>query len=429
MSAIDTVYEYAGYSLAGKLQAVLWGTGLPLIVALAGVAWTVHTVTEKGSIKDLALYTLYLFFAGWLVSSAPQQGVPTPRFAAWLGRAADLVQKRSVTAIHRDFLTAPFEWERIAAMVGAGRITDAPLAERVHRFLESCAKVALAAAPGPPTGNLLRAGQLPYGDSCERTRSDLWSRLERHVKENAFHRELLSTAAARDPAGGPAFRERYLDQLCASTFEAPGSPVSERALLVAALGDYAYATPDVSVGMAERLVGIFFGGTPIHSENQDAILGPSEIVQAIDLQVSTRQKYYLATVLAPHLLGLSLMVLLGLFPLVGLFALLPGKWRALVRYAETLVSVKLWPVCWASLTVFNAKRSVHEVFEPAERGSAGVAFAVAAFYLLTPALCFMVVHLATAAVAMPFAQAVPPPSGPPISPAGAVSGAVRQIPR
>ena len=116
--------------------------------------------------------------------------------------------------------------------------------------------------------------------------------------------------------------------------------------------------------------------------------------------------------------------LLGLFPVAGLWAILPGQWRVLVNFGKVFVSVKLWPVCWAALTAFNARRSVHEVFEPAERGSGGVYFAVAAMYLLTPAISFLIVHLATTAAAMPFAPA-PPASGSPVGPA--INVAVRTL--
>ena len=64
-----------------------------------------------------------------------------------------------------------------------------------------------------------------------------------------------------------------------------------------------------------------------------------------------------------------------------------------------------------------------EVFDPGPRGSGEVFTAVASMYLLTPAICFLVVHLGTTAAAMPFAQAAPPPSGPGLGPAGPVVGA------
>ena len=420
---IDTVYEYAGYTMAGKIHAILWGVGLPLILALAGVAYTIHTVTEKGSIKPLALYFFYLLLAAWLLPTTKQQDVEVPRFLSYLGRATGVVQKRAATAIQKDFLTSPFEWERIAAMVNLGRITDMALEARINRFLESCAKVALAKA-GPSAGNLFRSGVLPYSPECERARAEIWTRIDQHVKANPFHRQVLEAGARRDPSKAEAFRERYVDEVCARAIEAPGSPTSEASLITAALGDYAYANPGESVGLVGRFFLSIVGAVPLHTENKEAILGPGDYSQPLDLYFGARQKYYLATVLGPHVFGLSIMILLGLFPVAGLWAILPGQWRVFVNFVKVFASVKLWPVCWAALTAFNARRSVHEVFEPAERGSGGVYFAVAAMYLLTPAISFLIVHLATTAAAMPFAPA-PPASGSPVGPA--INVAVRTL--
>ena len=423
---IDTVYEYAGYTLAAKLQAVLWGAGLPLIVALAGVAYTIHTVTEKGSIKELGLHLFYLVLAAWLLSPAKQQPVATPRFLAILGRATDTIQKRAAAAIQKDFLTAPFEWERIAARASLARVTDVPLGIRMERFLESCAKTALASS-GPAEGNLFRPGALPYDPGCERVRAELWAGLGRHVKENEFHRRTLEAAARQDPAGGAAFRERYLDELCTRAIETPGAPLSESALVAASLGDYSYTDPSQSTGSFRgALLGIAIRWIDETLPNA-AIAGAAKLQQDWENRFSARQKYYLAVTLGPHAYGLSLLFLLGLFPVAALFALLPGKWRVLVNYGKTFLSVKLWPVCWAALTTFNTRRSVLQAFDPGERGSGAVFMGVAAFYLLTPAVCFLVVQLATRAAAMPFAGAVPPSAGSPVSPVGAVSLAVRQV--
>jgi hypothetical protein len=415
VSAIDTVYEYAGYTLAEKLQGILGGVGLPLILALAGMAYTVHTVTEKGSLKDLGLYLLYLILAAWLLSSTKQQGVTTPRFLAWLGRAADSVQTRSVAAVQKDFLTAPFEWERIAAMVSLGRITNLALESRINRFLESCAKLSLARTA--PTGNnLFRPGTLPYGPDCERARVEIWARLEAHVKEDAFHRKAIDAAARRDPAHAAAFRERYLDELCLRAVEAPGSPTNESALTAASLGEYSLMDSAQSTGSLPSWARVVAAVLPAGASVDDALLnvlisGSAQLKQNVELRFASKQQYYLATAFGPHVYGLSLMVLIGLFPVAGLFAILPGKWRVLLNYLRVFASIKLWPVGWATLTTFNARRSAIEAFEPAERGSGDVFFALAAMYLLTPAISFLVVHLATAAAAMPFASAVPPPAG------------------
>ena len=148
------------------------------------------------------------------------------------------------------------------------------------------------------------------------------------------------------------------------------------------------------------------------------VSGAAQLSQSWDNRFTAKQKYYLATIYGPHIYGLSLMLILGLFPIAGLFALLPGKWTVLVNYGKVFVSIKLWPVAWAALTTFNTRRDTLEAFDPGQRVGGDVFFAVAAMYLLTPAICFLVVHLATAAAAMPFAPAVPPPSGPGLGPAG-----------
>src|SRR5882672_5108395 len=146
MNAIDTIYEYAGYKLAGSLSGVFSAVGLPLILALVGVAYVFHAVAEKGTLRPLAIHLLYLIFAAWLLGTTRMQDVPTPRFAAYAGQAADLLQKRLIRRISDRFLTEPFEWERLAARVSTGRILDPGLDLQIASFLESCARTSLAVA-------------------------------------------------------------------------------------------------------------------------------------------------------------------------------------------------------------------------------------------------------------------------------------------
>jgi hypothetical protein len=148
--------------------------------------------------------------------------------------------------------------------------------------------------------------------------------------------------------------------------------------------------------------------------------GASRLNQWWENSFTAKQKHYLACVYGPHVYGLALLFVIGLFPLAGLIALLPGNWRALVNWGKVFVSVKLWPVLWAALSNFNARRSSLEVFDPDPRGSADVFLAVSSMYPLTPAIAYLVVNLAVSAAAMPFSPALPAPSGPglgPVSPA------------
>jgi hypothetical protein len=126
------------------------------------------------------------------------------------------------------------------------------------------------------------------------------------------------------------------------------------------------------------------------------VSGASQLNQWWENAFTARQKYYLVCVYGPHVYGLALLFVIGLFPVAGLMALWPGKWRALLNWGK--------------------------VFDPAPRGNAFLA--VASMYLLTPAIAYLVVNLAVSAAAMPFSPALPSPSGPGLGPVGvAVQGA------
>lgn len=419
---IDTVYEYAGLKLAGSLWGMFSSVGLPLVVALAGVAFAVHSVADKGSIRPLAIHLMSLILAAGLLASTSQQGVRTPRFVAWLGQATDLLQKRAVRQINDRFLTEPFEWERIAARVGSARILDPALVRDVDLFLASCGRTTLARAE-PRRGNLLRDGALPYEGACEDRRRALWQRLQQHVQENPHHRATVDAARAKDPAQGAAFADRYADELAVRAIDEPGGAVSESALIRASLGEYSYTDPAQSTGelpaWAKGTMGAagFLFGEEVANV---AITGLAELHQNYSARFAAKQKYYLAVTYGPHVYGLTLMILLGLFPVAALFSLLPQQWRVLTNYIKAFVSVKLWPVGWTLLSTFNQRRGAMEAFDAPERISGNAFFAISAMYLIVPALMFLIVHLAVSAAALPFTPAVPPAAGPgagPVAPA------------
>jgi hypothetical protein len=420
MTSIDTLYEYAGYKLAGALSGVLSGLGIPLILALVGVAYTVHLVAERGSIRPLLLHVLYLIFAAWLLGTTRQQDVSAPRFVAYAGQATDLLQKRMVKQVNDRFLTEPFEWERLAARVSFARILDPALDLRIASFLESCAKTALATAE-PRHANLLRDGALPYDGPCEEKRRDLWQRLQLHVRNEPHHQATLEAARAKAPVQAAAFQERYLDEIAIRSIDEPGGPISENALVLASLGEYSatdrsqYAAPlpgwaRASMGVAGWLFGDDLANV--------AVTGLAALSQEYEGRFTSKQRYFLATTYGPHLYGISVMILLGLFPVAGLFALVPNQWKVFVQYLKTFASVKLWPVGWAVLSTFNQRRGAMEAFDAPERVGGGVFLGVAGMYLLIPAIAFLVVHLAASAAAMPFSPAVPPTAGPGLGPAG-----------
>lgn len=433
MTPIDTVYEYAGYKLAGTLHDLFAGVGLPLILALAGTAWVVHRVAERGSIRELLLHFFTLVFVAWLLSPTKLQGLPTPRFAAYLGQAADVLQKRAIRRVNERFLADPFEWERVAAMASFGIILEPGLARDAAIFLEACVKPALARA-APQGTNVFRPGTLPYGPDCEKERQRIWTRLRDHARQDRFHRATTDAAARLDPATANAFVELYLDRIAERAMDGPGSPTSEAALVRASLGRYGYADPAQSGAVAPGFASAVASALPFLFETTDPtqakagnalISGAAEFMQVWENQFTAKQRYYLATVYGPHVYGLALLLVIGLFPVAGLFALLPGQWKVLINYLKVFISIKLWPLGWAVLTGFNARRSTLEAFNPPERASADVFLVVASMYLLVPVFAFLLVHLATTAATAPFAPAVPSPAGAPMGPAAIVRVAAR----
>jgi hypothetical protein len=432
MTSIDTVYEYAGLRLAETLRAMLSGVGLPLIVGLAGTAWLVHQLaSERASVRELGVHLVALMLGAWLLSPTPSAGVRAPRFLVWLGEATDVLQKRAVRGVNERFLADPFEWERLAALVSFARTLDPELQRGVDEFLEACARPALARAE-PKSSNLFRRDALPYSAPCEKRREELFLLLADHVGRHPTHRAAFEAARRHDPRTADAFRERYFETVCLRAIDDPGGPTGERALVVASLGSYSYRDRAQSTSELPwwvRPPWAWFAGDLWDAGANAAITGIAELQQAWDGRFDAKQKYYLATVYGPHVYGLSLLFLLGLFPVVGLWALLPGRWTALVNFGKTFVSVKLWPVLWAALTQFNQKRSSMEAFDPGERGTADVFLAVASMYLLTPSIAFVIVHLATRAAALPFQQAIPAPSGPGLGPVGPVVQVASKVAR
>jgi len=405
--------------LAGSLWAIFSSVGLPLILALVGVAVAVHQIPEKNSIRPLAVHLIYLILAAGLLGSTSQQGVATPRLLAWLGQAADLLQKRAVRQINDRFLTEPFEWERIAARLSLARVRDPALQRDIDQFLASCGRTTLVRAQ-PQRPNLLREGALPYEGTCEEQRRGVWQRLQRHVHEDPQHRATLEAARARDPSAAAAFAERYADEIALRAIDEPGGPMSESALVADSLGEYSYTDPSQTTGALPGWVKVLMGIAGLWGDNisNAALTGLAELHQNYENQVGAKQKYYLAVTYGPHVYGLSLMVILGFFPVAALYALIPHQWKALVNYGKVLVSVKLWPIGWTLLSTFNQRRGLLEAFDPPGRVTGSPFLAIAAMYLLVPALMFLIVHLATAAAAAPFAPAVPPAAGPGLGPVG-----------
>jgi hypothetical protein len=103
-----------------------------------------------------------------------------------------------------------------------------------------------------------------------------------------------------------------------------------------------------------------------------------------------------------------------------------SAWLCARNCTKVFVSVKLWPVGWALLSSFTARRPVTDALADETGGNAFIAATL--LYFMIPGLSFLVIHLATSAAAIPFKEAAPAVVGPSNGPVGdAARMAVQRI--
>ncbi|MBI2930360.1 MAG: hypothetical protein HYY16_01805 [Planctomycetes bacterium] len=433
MEAIDTVYEYAGYQAAMALHQTLAGLAVPLIIALAGLAWRFMRVAEDGLARPLAIYVLSLILTWWLLSPVDvvadgRAKVRAPRFVVALTSAGDVFSRRATRALNEGFLRRPFEWERIAAMCGLARVFTADTKENLRAFFKVCTRPAIAGLSEPPhpyveENPLGIEAELPYHRytftwragsrrgqhvGCETARAELLAAVDAEVRGSPYHREVMNAMAQYEGRGTEErFRKFYVNQVIRNEWNHPASDEGEMAGVRAAVGRYEFLDPArTTVRDPETL-------TQALALNTGAAFY-SAVLQAGSDSVNPKQKYYLITTLGPELYGLFLLLLIALFPIAGLWALLPGKWTALVHFSKVFLSVKLWPVGWAILSALTDRRPALEaIVGPGQpiAHTGNLFIGIAMMYFIVPALSFAAVNIATAAASMPFREAMAPTAG------------------
>lgn len=423
---MDSMYDLAGAQASAAFHGVLWSLGLPLIVALAGVAWRVHRVAEDGAVRPLAFYILSLFMIVWFLKPVPDG---PPRFVAWLDDATGLAVRRAIGVVNRDFLSKPFEYERRMALLEAVRVKDPAVREELHIFFATCVANAMARTDEVEPGNPLRPGTamkydgLHFGrtpEPCDGARARIWE---------AVHKDAITAWFGGNRSG--ASHEDILDAIVDNEWHGRALGASEMAMVRGAVGDYQAAMDREAARrgawVAHRGSGIDVIDAPFSfgAEVLEAVKGYWGMAgQFVGDQVTSRQRYYAVTAYAPITYGLILMLLTVFFPVAGLWSLFPGKWTALVNFAKVYVSVKLWPLGWSILTVFTQHRPVDD---GSVTSHSDVFVAVSLLYFVVPALTFLVVNVAARAAAAPFAEApvVGPSNGPVGQAAAMAAGRIR----
>jgi hypothetical protein len=365
--------------------------------------------------------------------------------------AADEVVRRAVGGVDKDFLTRPFEWERLALLARVSRVQDPELASGLRTFLEECVPAALLRSGTPPPDGARRnpvAGDsgLKYeglvdasGRSCESVRRRLNDALRAEVESHDIHRDTLAALAAYGGGADGDMKAAYVDKLVRNHWFRPEATEGELAAATRSVGTYRWLDVDKKTTRVP-----IDGGRHINSI-VDLLMLPATIVaefltsayaetsQWISESTEAKQRYYLITTHAPHLYGLSLMLLMALFPVASLYALLPGKWTALLHFCKVFVSIKLWPFGWALLTAFTQRRpsalaladahsdlraNVEHALRTGEVPNLFITITL--MYFLVPALSFLVIQLVSHAASLPFQSVLPRPAG------GSAAGAAGQ---
>jgi len=452
---LDTAYEYAGFQAAASFHGALSGLAVPLLFALAGVAYRIFRVAEDGAVRPLGFHLLGMIVVAWLAS--PRASEPSalphlraPRGLSLIDGAADAVVRRAIEGVNRDFLTRPFEWERLALLARVAKIQDPDLSARLSDFFVECTGPAIARV-GPPPSDWARRNPtadntgLPYdtlvdaaGQGCESIRRDLATALHREVESHEIHGQSLAALSAYSGSEAGDLRALYIDKLVRNAWFRPDAQQGEFEASRRSVGSYRWFDLDRRTSRYP-----FDGGREVNTI-WDIVTFPgmvaselatgiyAETTQWFSEATESRQRYYLVTTHAPHLYGLSIMVLMALFPIAALYGLLPGKWTALLQFSKVFFSVKLWPFGWSLLTAFTERRpGALALADAASDAGAQAAHAlrlgetpnlfvtITLMYILVPALTFAAVQLVSQAASLPFPSAFPRPAG---GNAGAAAG-------
>lgn len=477
LTAVDSLYEYAGYRLAGELVGVFQQYAVGILVGLIGIGIVVYRIAQGDSPHHLLLHCVYLMLMAWLFSplavsfgrtivetrnhdteaynqalswvdralgfSVLPRGkersykitdqpivVRAPRFALYVNQAVDTIMEAAILRINVRFKEAPFEWARIAYTTSSARIYDSLLKEDFGRFVERC-HIPLLAKEGveEPQNPLSTKGQPSYGPlrvrlssgenrACSVARGELRSRLDRYVETDPHQKGILAPVAEHEPGRYAEFRRFFVDKMAENEFLMRNFDRDEFGRVVASMGSYDPAMQTFKLPVDVSWLSPISAVVGRDSVNNAVAKGlnvlagsTAEANASFYHEVNARQMHYSVIQFAPHLYGLVVMFLIGLFPLVGLWSLLPGRWTALVHFGKVFTSVKLWPVLWSCLSLLNQGQSrvdeaVYYTVPGAVTGGT-VFWAIASMYLAAPLMAFLVIQMATSAGTIAFQTLVP----------------------
>lgn len=413
ITQVDSLYEALGLQAAGRLMELFGRVQLPLVVILATTAWLFYEGAERGTYRRAAVYFFCAAFLWFLLSPVsvllPAKDQPltftTPRLLFHLNGACDALSAAATNGHSK--LREEMADDRLGFVLREIRIADPRLAREAGEFLRDCAGPEIAAreAAGQATEEYLLLPMMvsrferlgPTVDAKCRARRDL------------LHEQVRRHLASREEIRAALTNQRWrplLERVLGVRFDFK-TPVSDYLVNVAVARAWTEAGSDLA--RAERATG-GSGLELVASERHNSLPVPRfdalgtaavHLYSRGSMEVEARAKRYELMMHAPKFYGLSLMLAMAAFPLAALFALLPSGWAVLANFAKIFVSVKLWPVFWNLLSVFNDVTG-----EPDAR------LVLPAIYGIIPVVSFVLVNLASGASGDAFRKVVDPGPSP-----------------
>ncbi len=355
-----------------------------------------------------------------------------PRIMILVHGLVDGLQRLLVRAVDESFEKEPFRHDRGAALLRLSKIHDSDLRRRYHTFVLWCHLRALAARererrppPTPyhdpfkipaaeyapfsipglePAPDLTGTGTGGLGSPdlpCSSESVELSKRLIEHVRQAPELREtlgvvrdLLAAQGTLGPGADPGHSQPLeIVKSYVLYNETVGLlSMEEIRTLQRALPDYE---------MFDRKTQTDSNAQTFENNMRSSVSWLVKGWQSVDQWIKHRAEgpalYFKATSYGPYAYGIATMILLAIFPFAGFMALFPGHWSALLAWAKYLLWVKLWMVFWAILSRFNEWRySLEDIGNDPSNGLGDQTYifpAIAAMYLLTPALALIVVQL------------------------------------
>jgi hypothetical protein len=453
LTPIDTLYEWSGLVMAERFAGtLLWSWGLLGILIGAALLRLLYQAYHRQTYTELVAYPVYLSFMLFLIApvsvsmrprnivfsklwsdpsvlsvqwnggrdsdsfTAQELSVQVPRIVGVSHRIMESAVRKMITDVRENSAFTLFRWQAVVAAREQAAILDPALRNVYHQFLLQCYWPARALAALEDTGldpgkvtvrdlPLLTGGFVRYTEemeihyaslhtTCQEEEQKLLEWMYAHIAENEVHRAALQATVdeVRKSAGSAAndggLTVQYLARIIYNeTFTKIGE--NEIARLREALPEYHkmdqryFATADrwtLGQGMSGFLS--LFGG--IAEAASQETLGPT--------------MYYRMTLYAPYLFGFLQAVWLMAFPIAALWSLWPGCYKVIVHYVTSWASIKIWPVFWSWLSHFNVGRLSLPAEDPlglaGTGGSAAMFTAIAAMYVLVPAISMLLFNLA-----------------------------------